>query len=117
MERIHAAIGLPLKAKFTDIKTVPEILKTLGKEKEEEPSYSLLGIKWNLLDNTIKPLSYFNLGKKARGVSAEKPLNMMNDADFLEPLFSSGISRRILTCVCAQAYDRLGAMLAPIIGG
>ena len=31
-----------------------------------------------------------------RRVSAEKPLNTMNDADFLEPSFSSGISRRIL---------------------
>ena len=116
-ERIHAAIGLLLKATFTDIKTDPEILKTLGNEKDEEPSYSFLSIKWNLVDNTIKPLSYFNLGKKMRRVSAEKPLNMLNDADFLEPSFLSGISRRILLRVCAQAYDRLGAMLAPIIAG
>ena len=43
MEQIHAAIGLPLKATFTDIKTDQEILKALAKEKEEEPSYSFFG--------------------------------------------------------------------------
>ena len=62
MEEIHAAIGLPLKATYTSIQTDPQILKKLGKENEAEPTYSFLGISWNLRKNSILPLTtYRNL--------------------------------------------------------
>ena len=55
MERIHTALGLPLKSTYTDVKTDAEILKKLGKEGEKVPSYAFLGITWNLLNNTVLP--------------------------------------------------------------
>ena len=55
MEKIHQAIGLPLKGTYTDVATDPEILNKLGKEQDKEPTYTFLGITWNLLTNQVKP--------------------------------------------------------------
>ena len=68
MNRIHDRIGLPLKDTYTDVGTDPEILQKLAKENEESPTYTFLGITWDLVNNTILPNSYFNLEKKKKGV-------------------------------------------------
>ena len=46
-------------------------MKKLDKEGEEVPTYNVLGLQWNLLDNTIKPNTYFVLGKRKGGIGVE----------------------------------------------
>ena len=87
MNRIHDSIGLPLKGTYTDIGTDPEILQKLAKT-EESPTYTFLGITWDLVHNTILPNSYFNLEKKKKGVQGAKKLMDMETADFAEPLLT-----------------------------
>lgn len=74
MERIHKEIGLPVKGTYTDVGTDPNTLKKLGKEDEENPSYTFLGITWDLKKNEVRPNTYFNLSKKLKGQSGEKKL-------------------------------------------
>ena len=65
MEKIHAEIGLPLKATYTDIGTDPGMKERI--DNGEDNTYTFLGIRWNLLNNTVLPNIYFNLAKKNRG--------------------------------------------------
>ena len=74
-----------------------------------------MGITWHLLDNTILPNSYFNLEKKKKGVQGAKKLMDMTVTDFAEPSFTWGLTRRVISRITAQAYSRLGAMLAPVV--
>ena len=85
MNRIHDSIGLPLKGTYTDIGTDPEILLKLAKHEDESPTYTFLGITWDLAGNTILPNSYFNLEKKKKGVQGAKKLMDMTVTDFAEP--------------------------------
>ena len=87
MEIIQSDIGLPLKATYADVKTDAEVLMKLGVEDEENPTYAFLGIAWNLKTNEITPTTYFNMSKKTRGVSGEKKLMEMDQADFTDPSF------------------------------
>ena len=96
------------------MKTDPEILKKLGKEGEEAPSYAFWGISWNLLHNTVLPNTYFNLSKKLRGQSGEVKLMEMKPDEFNEEAFLVGITRRVLSRLAAQAYDRLGMFIGPM---
>ena len=114
MNRIHDSIGLPLKGAYTDIGTDPDILQKLAKT-EESPTYTFLGITWDLVHNTILPNSYFNLERKKKGVQGTNKLMEMETADFAEPLFTWGLTRRVISRITAQAYSRLGAMLAPVV--
>ena len=67
------------------------------------------------MNNTILPNSYFNLEKKKKGVQGAKKLMEMTVTDFAEPSFTWGLTRRVISRITAQAYSRLGAMLAPVI--
>ena len=91
MEKIHSDIGLPLKATYADIGTDAEVLKKLGKENEDNPTYAFLGIAWNLITNEITP------NKKTRGVSGEKKLMEMDQAEFTDPSFVREITHRTLS--------------------
>ena len=115
MEKIHEEIGLPLKETYADIGTDPNILKKLGKEGETAPAYAFLGIAWNLITNEITPTTYFNMSKKFRGVSGERKLMNMSPGEFTDPSFQREITRRTLSRLAAQAYDRLGIFIGPII--
>ena len=66
MNRIQDSIGLPLKSTYTDIGTDPNILLKLAKNEDESPTYTFLGITWDLAHNTILPNSYFKLEKKRK---------------------------------------------------
>ena len=115
MNRIHDSIGLPIKGTYTDVGTDPDILLKLAKKEDESPTYTFLGITWDLAGNTILPNSYSNLEKKKKGVQGAKKLMEMTATDFAEPSFMWGLIRRVISRITAQAYSRLGAMLAPVI--
>ena len=117
MNETHEKIGLPLKPTYTDIENDPEVLKNLGMEKEENRCYNFLGLSWNLKTNTIMPTTYFNMVKKNRGISGNKKLMGMKKEDFEDKLFRVDITRRTMSRLCAQAYNRIGWMLGPIISG
>ena len=102
MEKIHRDIGLPLKATYADIKTDAEVSKKLGKEDEDNPTYAFLGIAWNLKTNEITPTTYFNMSKKTRGVSGEKKLMKMDQAEFTDPSFVREITRCTLSRLAVQ---------------
>ena len=68
------------------VNTDGKILETLGKEEEESPTYNFLGLKWNQLQNTILPNSYFGLAIKREGIGSQK-INELDEAElysFLE---------------------------------
>ena len=117
MEEIHRAIGLPLKGTYTNVATDPKILEKLGKENDENPSYTFLGINWNLLTNEVKPNTYFNMAKKSRGASGEKNIIEMEESEFRTEPFWGGITQRVLSRLAAQCYDRLGLFLGPLTTG
>ena len=72
MNRMHKAIGMPLKGTYTNVGTYPEILLTLDKNSDESPNYTFHGITWDLQKNTILPNSYFNLEKKRKGYKGRR---------------------------------------------
>ena len=76
---------------------------------------AFLGISWNLITNEITPTTYLNMSKKTRGVSGEKKLMEMDQAEFTDPSFVREITRCTLSRLAAQAYDRLGVFIGPII--
>ena len=94
MEKIHAEIGLPLKATYTDIKTDPGMKERINNG--EDDTYTFLGIRWNLLTNTVLPNIYFNLAKKNRGTSGDKKIMEMEPHDFQSRDFVWGMTRRTL---------------------
>ena len=57
MNRIHITIGLPLKGSYCAVDTNANVLKELEKEKDEEPTYSFLGMSWNLKRDDMKALA------------------------------------------------------------
>ena len=116
MNRIHDKIGLPLKGTYCAVKTDAGVLKELEKDKDEEPVYAFLGMAWNLQRDNMKPLARFNLGKKSKGTSADEDLMDMDPTDIETKTFAWGLTRRNISRICAQAYDRLGAMLGPAYG-
>ena len=105
MNRIHDSIGLPLKGTYTDIGTDPNILLKLAKNEDESPTYTFLGITWDLAHSTILPNSYFNLEKKKKGVQGTKKLMEMTATDFAEPSFAWSLTRRVISRITAQAYS------------
>ena len=113
MEKIHGEIGLPLKGTYTDIETDPEMEERI--RKGEDDTYSFLGIRWNLITNTVLPNIYFNLAKKNRGTSGDKKIMDMEPQEFGSRTFVWGMTRRTLSRLCAQTYSRLGVMLGPVV--
>ena len=71
----------------------------------------------NLKRDDMKPLARFNLGKKMKCTSANQDLMEMLPSDIEDKTFAWGLTRRNVSIVCPQAYNRLGAMLGPIITG
>ena len=72
---------------------------------------------WNLQRDDMMPLARFNLGKKSKGTSADEDLMDMEPTDIETKAFAWQLTRRNISRICAQAYDRLGAMLGPVITG
>ena len=93
MEEILEQIGLPLKNTYTTVGTDPGILAKLGKEEEPSLIYNFLGLKWNLLQNTIMPNSYFGLAKKKGGIGTQK-IDELDEAELSSSL--GVITRRLI---------------------
>ena len=93
-------IGLPLKNTYTTDKIDPGILEKLGKENETSPTYNFLGLKWNLLQNTILRNSYFGLAKKKGGIGSQKMVEL-EEAELYSSL-------GLLSHFTAECYQRLG---------
>ena len=115
MNRIHSIIGLPLKGTYCAVHTDKNVLKELEKENDPDPTYPFLGMSWNLKRDDMKPLARFNRGKKLKGTSANQDLMEMLPSDIENQSFVRGFTQRNLSRVCAQSYERLGAMLGTII--
>ena len=92
MNRIHDSIGLPLKWTYTDVGTDPEILQKLAKT-EESPTYTFLGITWDLVHNTILPNSYFNLERKKKGVQGNQEADGNGDCGLCGASIYLGINQ------------------------
>ena len=96
----------------------PEVLKKLGKEGEEKPEYQFLGLHWDLTKDEIRPAVKFNLGKKIKGIASDTGDLMGVSQSEFDKIDSSSllwsVSRRVISRVCAQAYDRLGVFLTPL---
>ena len=107
----HDILTMPLKNCHSDSKTDE------GIGLEDTQVYGFLGVLWNLQNDTITPNQYLNVEKKIRGKREEVLLQQLSD-DYLDSIeFEQGITRRVMSMVCAEIYDRLGRYLGILNSG
>ena len=115
MVEVHEKIGLPLKCTYTSVNTDDKILTELNIGADDEATYNFLGLVWDMRTNTLTPNSYFALEKRKAGLKSGS-LNecVENENSFFEEI---KVTRRLLSRLCAQSYDRLGIFMSCITTG
>ena len=101
---------------WTGVNTDKDIIHQVEKTEEGELRYKFFGTDWNLFDNKTSPLPYLSLVQRIRGEAQDVKLADIPEQNFND-LFMRGITRRTLSRLCAQAYERLGIFLNPMIAG
>ena len=92
------------------------VIHEVEKAEEGELCYKFLGTDWDLFRNETSPLPHLSMGQRLRGEPQDVKLADIPEQNFND-LFMEGITRRTLSRLCAQAYDRLGIFLNPMIAG
>ena len=110
MESTHQKIEFPLKCTYTSVNTDDKILDELGMTEKDQPVYNFLGLQWDMKENTLNPNSYFALGKRKAGLKSGSVSEYAEDDDSF--LLEEKVTRRLLSCLCAQSYVRLGVLMS-----
>ena len=109
---VHEKIGLPLKCTYTSVQTDDKILAELKIGDDEKAIYNFLGLIWDMRTNTLTPSSYFALEKRKSGLKSGSLNECVEDKNSF--FGEIKITRRLLSRLCAQSYDRLGIFMSCI---
>ena len=110
MIEVYNKIGLSLKCTYTAVQTDNKILDELGIGDNQKAVYNFLGLIWNMKSDVLTPNSYFALNKRKSGVKSGSLDECVVDSDSF--FGEIKVTRRLLSRLCAQSYDRL-AFLCP----
>ena len=108
LDNAFSTFSLPLKYIISSCQHDPEALA--HQDRGSDPVERLLGLNWNLLQDSVTALPDFNLHGTARGAKLGKDLIEMSD----EEIAVVPITRLIIMRLAAQSYNRLQDILGPL---
>ena len=108
LDNAFSTFSMPLKYLISCCQYDPEALT--NEDRGSDPVERLLGLNWNLVQDTVTALPDFNLHGTARGVKLGPDLIEMSD----DEIGAVPITRLIIMRLAAQSYNRLQDILGPL---
>ena len=108
LNNAFSMFSMPLKYIISSCQYDPEALT--NEDRGSDPVERLLGLNWDLIQDSVTALPDFNLYGTARGVKLGPDLLEMND----DEIAAVPITRLIIMRLAAQSFNRLQDILGPL---